>query len=87
MSTYSDLSLHDRFGPDATARLTAVYGEVLASVTEGRSYRIPPRPVRLTIVEALLNEAERGEFDPARLKQAVLSAIAHNGGQRLSEWA
>jgi hypothetical protein len=68
-------TLSEMFGPENSARLASVYRDVLASVTNGQSDRVPSHPVRLAIVTALLAAAERGEFDPSRLKQAALSAV------------
>jgi hypothetical protein len=73
-------SLTQRFGADRTAQLAVIYGEVLAMVTRGQACRIPPRGVRLTVVTALLGEAERGECDPVRLKAAVLSVLQGDPG-------
>jgi hypothetical protein len=63
------------FGPENTTKLAATYRDILISVTGGHLDRMPSRPVRLTIVSAMLAEADRGEFDPARLKEVALSAL------------
>jgi hypothetical protein len=70
------LTLDQAFGSATTAKLTAVYGDVLADVTRDRLYSATPRSLRLTIVTALLAEAERGETDCDRLKAAALVALA-----------
>ena len=75
MWTREPETLRDMFGAENSARLSLVYKDVLASVTKGRGDPIPSRAVRLAIVTALLAEADQGEFDPARLKRAALSAV------------
>lgn len=78
MWTRDPETLNEMFGSEKSARLASVYKDVLASVTSGQSGRVPSHPVRLAIVTALLAAAERGEFDPLRLKQAALSAVVAN---------
>jgi hypothetical protein len=73
--TRADHRLNDMFGPENTTKLAATYRDILISVTGGHLDRMPSRPVRLTIVSAMLAEADRGEFDPARLKEVALSAL------------
>lgn len=75
MLTREDESLIEMYGPENTARLASTYREILISVSGGHLGRVPSRTVRLAIVSAMLASADRGEFDPARLKQAALSAL------------
>jgi hypothetical protein len=87
MWSQQTISLTQKFGPERTAQLAVVYGEVLALASKGQVSRFLPRGVRLAVATALLGEAERGEHDPARLKAAVLSALERDPDWKPSDLA
>lgn len=68
MIHYGNGNLEDMFGREVVDKLTNVYGDILGSIIQQRSYDAVPRHLRLTIAHALICEAERGETDSTYLK-------------------
>jgi len=60
--------------PKAVAAVGLAYHAALMEIVEECGY-LPPKPTRGLIGAEIIAEAERGEHDPERLKEAGLDAL------------
>jgi hypothetical protein len=60
--------------PKAVATLCVAYDAALTQIVEDCGY-LPPKPSRELIAAEMIAEAQRGEHDPERLKEAGLTAL------------
>jgi hypothetical protein len=64
------------FEPDRIEKLAAVFKDILGSISETDFATLSALTIRKTVAASLMDEARRGERDPARLKAAALAALS-----------
>lgn len=77
MPTIIFSGLDAEYGSENVARLLLAYEVALAAAQANARGQPVDTEIRLQIVQSLLSEAQRGNFDEASLKTVALAVVSH----------
>ena len=72
----------NEFGPERVAGVARAFEAALSSIMEHDYPEIPALDLRRIVASGIIAEAQRGENDPERLRQAGIEALTQPHGCR-----